>query len=122
MKSFSNLTKLLLISATFFITCSEDILEVFIPNIANQWESSRGSFFFFSPAQTDVSESTFTGNEQNGTTDDFTGKFKNYDIEFTFSNGNESGVRYIGKFVKNSNPLKIDVKGANGVRLILTQN
>ena len=108
-------------------TCSEDngmvSEEIFIPNISNQWESSRdNSSFFFNPEKQEVNESTFLGSEQGDKgTSEFNGKFKNYDIEFTFSEGEDAEIRYSGKFIKGSNPLRIEVTGTNNVKLVLIQ-
>jgi len=99
-----------------------DILDIFIPNISNVWKSSRNTRFFFNPDKSGVNETTFSGSEQNGTTEDLTGKFKNYDVEFTFINGDEEGVKYTGKFIKGSNPLRLEVKGTNNVNLVIIQD
>lgn len=115
---------LLMASALFYVRCSTDeLIEVFVPNISNQWESSRNTKFFFVAAKDSVSESTFTGNEQdeNFETTDLEGKFKNYDVEFTFTSGPEDGVKYTGKFLKNSNPLQMKVTGTNGQSITITQ-
>lgn len=109
-------------------TCKDDSAtgpadDFFIPNISNQWDSSRdNSKFFFNPEKRDVNESTFTGSEQGeGFNDEFSGKFKNYYIEFTFSGGKDANVKYVGKFIKGSNPLRIEVQGTNNVKLVLIQ-
>jgi hypothetical protein len=99
--------------------------DVFIPNVSNQWLSSRGTTFFFNPERTGVNESAFDGFEQDTITFEnleFTGKFKNYDIEFTFTSGPDSAIKYTGKFLKGSNPLKMRVTGTNNVTLEITQN
>lgn len=109
--------------------CSSDdgdsiIDDLFIPNVSNQWESDRNSTFFFNPkdGKTNVNESDFTGSEQ--TEDDsfkLAGHFKNYDINFTFSEGPETGVKYTGKFIKGSNPLRIEVSGTNNKKIKIIQ-
>lgn len=120
-------TKILCASCLLFIAfgCGKDgsnpILDVFIPNLSNQWESSRNTTFFFLPDKNDVNESTFFGNEQTGQTNQFLGSFKNYDINFTFQDGPDKGIKYTGKFIKNSSPLQMKVKGSNGVELIITK-
>ena len=115
---------MLLCSLLLAIACGDDspIDELFIPNIDNAWSSSRGTTFVTSAETKDVNESDFTGNETdtNGDSFDLTGHFKNYDVNFTFTAGPESGVTYTGKFVKGSAPLKMNVKGSNGVSLTLT--
>jgi hypothetical protein len=104
--------------------------DLFIPDISNQWVSSRTSIFFFNADKTNVNESTFTGEEEGTRTvdgqeisynDDFNGHFKNYDISFTFTEGPDSLVTYSGKFVKGSNPLKMQLKGTNGKTLTITR-
>lgn len=115
---------LMLLSALFYVRCSTDeLIEVFVPNISNQWESSRNTKFFFVAAQDSVSESTLTGNEQdeNFETFDLEGSYKNYDVEFTFTSGPEDGVKYTGKFLKNSNPLQMKVTGTNGQSITITR-
>jgi len=107
------------------MACGDDepVDELFIPNISNQWESNRNSFFFFAAEKNGVNESDFTGSEQkDGDSFEFVGHFKNYDIEFTFSNGPEEGIKYQGKMVKGSDPLKIKARGANGQQLELVQS
>jgi len=110
---------------TSLISCSGDggLLDLFIPNLSNQWESNRETFFFFFADERDVNESTLTGSEQNddGEIRNFTGRFKDYDIEFTFLEGPEKGVKYTGKFIKDSDPLVIKVTGTNGVKLQIVQ-
>jgi hypothetical protein len=113
------------------VGCGSDdniLADIFIPNVSNQWTSDRGSRFFFNPDERDVNESDFTGSEQtdvedvNG--DDFfelSGHFKNYDITFTINGGLEQGVKYTGKFIKGSNPLRIEVTGTNGKKIKITQ-
>jgi hypothetical protein len=95
--------------------------DLFIPDITNQWTSSRGTFFNFDPDKTNVNQSTFTGQEEGATDDNFNGKFKNYAVQFTFTTGNDTGVTYSGSFVKGSNPLVMKLKGSNGENLTLTQ-
>lgn len=125
MKKQSTMTlMLMLLSAFFYVRCSTDeLIEVFVPNISNQWESSRNTKFFFVAAQDSVSESTLTGNEQdeNFETFDLEGSYKNYDVEFTFTSGPEDGVKYTGKFLKNSNPLQMKVTGTNGQSITITR-
>lgn len=121
-------TKILFISCVFFmiLSCgknkSDPIEDLFIPNLSNQWESSRNTNFFFLADKDNVNESTFLGNEQTGATNQFLGSFKNYDIKFTFQDGPDKGVKYTGKFIKNSKPLQMKVKGSNGVELVITKN
>lgn len=114
----------LMLMLSLAIACGEDspVDELFIPNIDNAWNSSRNSTFVTSADKKDVNESDFTGNEtdSNGDSFDLTGHFKNYDVEFTFTNGPEAGVKYTGRFVKGSDPLKMNVTGSNGVSLTLT--
>lgn len=120
-------TKILCASCLLFIAfgCGKDgsnpILDVFIPNLSNQWVSSRNTNFFFLPDKDKVNESTFFGNEQDGASIPFKGSYKNYDINFTFEDGPEKGVKYTGKFIKNSKPLRMEVKGSNGVSLVITK-
>lgn len=106
-------------------SCSGDggLLDLFVPNLSNQWESNRGTFFFFTADERDVNESTLTGNEQSNVGDihNFTGRFKDYDIEFTFLEGPEKNVKYTGKFIKESDPLTIKATGTNGVKLEIVQ-
>jgi len=115
-------TLVVIISLT---SCSGDggILDLFVPNLSNRWESNRGTFFFFTADERDVNESTLTGNEQNnfGDIHNFTGRFKDYDIEFTFLEGPEKDVKYTGKFIKDSDPLTIKVTGTNGAKLEIVQ-
>lgn len=104
--------------------CSSDndVVDIFIPNVSNQWESDRNSKFFFNPENTDVNESNFIGSEQTSSDNfEFTGFFKNYDIEFTFTEGAEQGVKYTGRFIKGSNPLRIEVNGTNKNKIKITQ-
>ena len=124
--------KIILATFLFLIAgCSSDdggFLDLFIPNISNQWESDRDSKFFFNPENTGVSESNFIGSEQTANADEngetffeFTGRFKNYDIEFTFTNGTEKGIKYTGHFIKGSNPLRIEVTGTNKKKVKIVQ-
>lgn len=114
----------LLLMVSLAIACGDDspLDELFIPNIDNAWNSSRNSTFVTSAENRDVNESDFTGTEtdSNGDAFDLTGHFKNYDVEFTFTNGPEANVKYTGRFVKGSDPLKMNVTGSNGVSLTLT--
>lgn len=109
------------------VKCGKDgPLDIFIPNLANAWASDRGTSFLMSATTQGVNESTFTGTEQSpstGNIDDFNGKFKNYDIEFTFTSGTETGKKYIGKFIKGSSPLKIEARRSDdpSIRVNLTQ-
>jgi hypothetical protein len=107
------------------IACKKDGGVFFIPNFPNDWESNRNSFFQFTPGELDVNESTLTGTEfsnEDGTFSDFTGSFKNYDVNFTFLNGKDEGIKYSGKFIKDSSPLQMRVTGdKNGEVLILTR-
>lgn len=114
----------LVLMVSLAMACGEDspVDELFIPNIDNAWNSSRNSIFVTSAEKKDVNESDFTGTEtdSNGDSFDLTGHFKNYDVEFTFTNGPEANVKYSGRFVKGSDPLKMSVTGSNGVSLTLT--
>lgn len=106
------------------VSCGSDdnsLVDIFIPNVSNQWTSDRGSRFFFNPDERDVNESNFTGSEQSTIIDEFSGHFKNYDITFTFTEGDEKEVKYTGKFIKGSNPLRIEVTGTNGKKIKITQ-
>ena len=97
--------------------------DIFIANVSNAWNSSRSSTFIFNPDKTGVNESNFTGQELDNSNNDneFSGSFKNYDIHFKFTSGNDAGVTYTGKFVKGSDPLKMQLKGTNGVSLTITK-
>lgn len=92
----------------------------FIPNISNSFTSSRGTNFFFLNYTANVNTSSFEGNEQPGSLH-FTGSYTNYDIVFTFDSGPEKGVTYTGKFVKDANPLQMNITGTNKVNLIITK-
>ncbi|MBE7176378.1 MAG: hypothetical protein INR69_08255 [Mucilaginibacter polytrichastri] len=96
--------------------------ESFIPDISGGFSSSRSpsTSLFFQPEKTGVNTSAFIGLEQPAGSA-FSGTFTNYTISFTFSDGPEKGITYSGKFVKNSNPLKMEVKGTNNVSLTLTR-
>ena len=117
------LASLLLLSAA----CADDdtgIDGLFIPNVSNQWTSNRNSIFFFNTESTNVSESTFTGNEQpldNNDVYELEGSFKNHDIEYTFTSGPETGVKYTGKFIEGAS-LKIKATGSNGNKVEITRN
>jgi hypothetical protein len=117
-----------ILAAIMLFSCSKDasVLDIFIPNLSNQWVSDRNTNFFFNPDDPDKkNEATFTGSEQNpGTGDVFqlTGKYKNYDVEFTFTEGPETGVTYTGKFIKNSNPLRMEMKAPGNIKVTITQN
>lgn len=102
------------------VSCAKDgdTNQTFIPNISNQWTSSRGTNFFFFNYTQNVNTSAFEGNEQPGTLH-FTGSFTNYDINFTFDADPKN--KYTGKFVKDSNPLQINVTDSKGVKLTLTK-
>ena len=100
----------------------DSLNDVFIPDVSNQWLSSRGTSFVFNADKTGVNQSTFNGFETSDQdSNNFSGSFKNYNISFKFSSGTESGVTYSGNFVKGSSPLKMQVKGSNGVSLTLTR-
>ena len=107
--------------------CSDDDTSIdglFIPNVSNQWTSDRNSIFFFTTEQSNVSESTFTGNEQPLDNDDvyqLEGSFKNHDIEYTFTSGPETGVKYTGKFIEGAS-LKVKATGSNGKKVEITRN
>jgi uncharacterized protein YxeA len=119
---------ILILASIMVFSCSKDasVLDIFIPNLSNQWVSDRNTNFFFNPDDPEKkNEATFTGSEQNpGTGDVFqlTGKYKNYDVEFTFTEGSETGVTYTGKFIKNSNPLRMELKAPGNKKLTITQN
>jgi hypothetical protein len=123
------LTSLILFSFTLLVTpvfssCDGSGLEdIFLPNISNLWQSTRSSTFFFSDYTDNVSESSFKGKEEDGViaARNFTGKFKNYDVELTYINGPENNVKFTGQFVKGSNPLQMKFTGTNGVNLTLTR-
>ena len=108
--------------------CGADGLSgIFIPNIGNDWTSDRRqSLFVITPKDTGVNESTFEGSETDFVCDtcdgNFTGSFKNYDVNFTFNSGPDKGVKYSGQFVKDSKPLQMRVTGTNGVSLKITKN
>jgi len=93
---------------------------LFIPNFSNLWTSSRGTTFQFLPSSTNVSKGDFTGDEDD--VNKLQGTFNSYDIEFTFIEGAETGVKYSGQFVKDSEPLTMKVKGTNNVELTITKN
>ncbi len=122
-KTILTLLTVSLLSIVLIKCSTDDVLEVFIPNISNQWESDRNTKFFFVASQDSVSASAFTGSEQNENFENFDleGSFNRYDVEFTFVDGPEDGVKYTGQFIKNSNPLRMRVKGTNGVTLNITQ-
>ncbi|MDB5126982.1 hypothetical protein [Mucilaginibacter sp.] len=126
MKAKSSMAVFIL-AAIMLFSCSKDasVLDIFIPNLSNQWVSDRNTNFFFTSDNPDKNESTFFGNEQDpGTGDTFqlTGKYKNYDVEFTFTEGPETGVTYTGKFIKNSNPLRMEMKAPGNKKVTITQN
>jgi hypothetical protein len=102
---------------------AEGLSGVFIPNIGNDWTSSRNSLIVITPKDTGVNESDFQGNESDDTSfANFKGHFKNYDVNFTFDDGRDAGVKYSGQFVKDSKPLQMRVTGTNGVSLTITKN
>jgi hypothetical protein len=124
-------TKLIIPICLIFmaIGCGKDggsIIDLFIPNLSNQWISNRNSNFFFLPEQDNVSESNFNGNEvanDDGVAQPFTGHFKNYDISFKFEDGPRKGETYSGKLIKGSNPLRMELKGdKTSGKLIITRN
>ncbi|NEU07721.1 hypothetical protein GZH53_05305 [Flavihumibacter sp. R14] len=92
----------------------------FIPNFSNLWTSSRATTFQFLPSATNVSKGDFIGDEDD--VNKFEGTFNSYNVEFTFTEGNEAGVKYSGQFVKDSDPLTMKVKGTNNVELTITKN
>ena len=100
------------------------INDLFIPDFSNEWLSNRTDvIFFFNPDTTNVNQGTFGGSEQTDSGNFIvSGKFKNYDVQFTFTNGAESGVTYSGKFVKSSTTLEMQLKGTNGKKLNLTKH
>ena len=117
----------LLLSGIVLLTIAcgaEGLSGLFVPNIGNDWTSSRNSLFVITPQDTGVNRSTLEGNESTDSTfDNFHGSFENYDVQFTFEDGKDAGVTYKGQFVKNSQPLKMVVTGdKNNETLTITKN
>ncbi len=104
-----------------FTGCGADsIADLFIPNISNIWQSNRNSQFFFRDYTPNVNKSGFTATEEGiESIDTLAGSFENEKIEFTFSDGADKGIKYKGKFMKDSSPLKMELRGSNGETLIL---
>ena len=95
------------------------VSDIFIPNLSNQWTSSRGTNFFFTADNPGTNKSTFTGSEQDGENNTvLTGNYENYTVQFTFD---VSKVTYTGKFIKGSSPLRMELKGSDGKSLTITQ-
>lgn len=103
---------------------ADAIPDLYVADLSNDYKSSRGSTFLFSPKASNVHESDFTGTEQDASNveKDFTGHFSNYDINFQFTSGPEKGVTYTGKFIKGSNPTRIVLTGSNSQPLTLTKD
>ncbi len=100
-------------------TSGGGIADLFIPNFSNLWASSRGTNFQFVPNASNVPSGTLTGDEDGIP---FTGSFNSYKVEFTFTSGAENGVKYSGKIIKDSDPVKMELTGTNNVQLTLVKN
>ena len=100
---------------------TDDGIDIFIPNLSNNWTSSLDPdvhyFFAPTPGNENKNESDFTGNDG---VNNLTGHYLNYDVSFTMSEGPEAGVKYSGKFIKGD-PLKMQLHGTNGVDMTLTR-
>lgn len=122
MKTKKLLSGLFLLLMLFSCSDSNDPapLDIFIPNLSNQWASNRNSNFFFLAETEGVNKSNFTGNEQDedGNVAQLTGNFENYNVQFTFD---VSKVSYSGKFIKGSKPLRMELKGTDGKNLVITR-
>ena len=122
MKTKKLLSGLFLLLMLFSCSDSNDPapLDIFIPNLSNQWASNRNSNFFFLAETEGVNKSNFTGNEQDedGNVAQLTGNFENYNVQFTFD---VSKVTYSGKFIKGSKPLRMELKGSDGKNLVITR-
>jgi len=113
---------LFLITST---SCSKAALD-FIPNLSNTWENTADvtNTFSFFPAATNTNKSTFTGNANppGGLPQvQFAGSFENEDIEFTYTSGAQNGKSYSGKFIRDSNPLRMELK-SGAETLVLERN
>lgn len=119
-KLFSGAMLLLMLFSCSDSNDPSPLADLFVPNLSNQWASSRNSFFFFTADAKGrgTNKSTFTGSEQKGGNDDLTGSYENYDVQFTFD---VSKVTYKGKFIKGSDPLRMELKGTDGESLTLIQ-
>lgn len=110
----------------FATSCGKNGPLDFIPNLSNAWENitDATNTFFFLPAQTNTNKSTFTGNENppgGAPQVQFSGSFENENIEFTYTSGAQTGKKYSGKFIRDSNPLRMELK-SGAVTLILERN
>ena len=118
---------LVFVTAFFFAPgCGSKGLTDFIPNLSNTWQNkadATNTFFFF-PAQTNTNMSTFTGNVNppgGGSQIHIAGSFENENVEFTYTDGPNTGKKYSGKFIKNSNPFRMELKSGTE-DLILEQH
>lgn len=108
-----------------FTNCGKDDggVDVFIPNLSNGFHSQTDDnlLFFLKAVKENTNESDVTGNyNNNGSTGDLEGHFKNYDITVTLTSGDDAGTVYTGKFIKGD-PLKIQLHGTNNTNLTLIQ-
>lgn len=129
-KTFSTAVQKIMMLASLFIftiiSCGKSGPLEFIPNLSNTWtnKADATNTFFFFPAQDNTNKTTFTGNANppgGAPQVQFSGSFENVDIEFTYTSGAQSGKRYTGKFVRDSNPLRMELtSGAES--LVLERN
>ena len=121
-----NYILLLLVVLSFSISsCGKDDggVDVFIPNLSNGFfsQADNNLLFFIRPEKKNVNESDFSGDYTgNNVAGDLAGHFKNYDISFKITNGDDKDVTYTGKFIKGD-PLKIQLHGTNNKDLTLIQ-
>ncbi len=116
MKRTSIILCLLLLIAASGIQCGKDGGSggVFIPDLSLNWvnkANATNTFFFLTP-QTNVSSTTFTGNENpigGGAQYHFSGSVNNKDIQFTYDNasGAKSNKSYSGTLNDASNVMTL---------------
>jgi hypothetical protein len=117
-------TCLYLCVAGLFFSCSKADSS-YIPDLGARWKDASAAvndIYFFNPLYPSAKVSTFSGNETLNFSDlySFSGSYKNSEIQFTFTSGPKTGIKYSGTVSGTGNNSIITLNTPTGT-MVLTR-
>ena len=97
----------------------------YIPDLGARWKDASATVndtYFFNPLYPSAKVSTFTGNEDLNFSDQYTfsGDYENSKIQFTFTGGPKTGIKYSGTVSGTGNNSIITLHTPTGT-IVLTR-
>ena len=97
----------------------------YIPDLGARWKDASATVndtYFFNPLYPSAKVSTFTGNEDLNFSDQYTfsGDYENSKIQFTFTSGPKTGIKYSGTVSGTGNNSIITLHTPTGT-IVLTR-